>query len=232
MKMLFLGINYWPERTGIGVFNTKRCEYLARRGHRVTMCTAFPYYPEWTIAEAYRGRLISSEERNGVSIRRACLYVPKPLTSAKRLLHEASFIATCTVRALAGRRPDLIMCVSPPLGLGVAAMMMSRLWKVPFVFHVEDLQPDAAVELGMLREGALTKFLYAVERTIYKHAALISSITESMAARIISKGYSSNKVALFPHGTEQELFEVPISAGGQQFRRAFGFSDQLLVTHC
>ena len=43
MRILVLGINYWPEETGIAVFNTGRCEYLAAKGHDVTMVTGFPY---------------------------------------------------------------------------------------------------------------------------------------------------------------------------------------------
>ena len=49
---MMLGINYWPEETGIAVFNTGRCEYLAAQGHDVTMCTGFPYYPRWRVDDA------------------------------------------------------------------------------------------------------------------------------------------------------------------------------------
>ncbi len=44
MHILLLSINYWPEQTGIGAFNAWRAEYLASRGHKVTVCTGFPYY--------------------------------------------------------------------------------------------------------------------------------------------------------------------------------------------
>jgi hypothetical protein len=43
MRVAMLGINYRPEETGIGVFNTGRCEYLVERGHDITMFTGFPY---------------------------------------------------------------------------------------------------------------------------------------------------------------------------------------------
>jgi colanic acid biosynthesis glycosyl transferase WcaI len=42
MPTLFLSINYWPEHTGIGLFNLGRAEYLASRGHQVTVCTGLP----------------------------------------------------------------------------------------------------------------------------------------------------------------------------------------------
>jgi hypothetical protein len=63
MHIGVLGINYWPDRTGIAPFTTGRCEYLAARGHRVTVFTGFPYYPSWRVPSEYRGRLLSREVR-------------------------------------------------------------------------------------------------------------------------------------------------------------------------
>ncbi len=57
MRVVVLGINYWPEEAGIADFTTRRCEFLASRGHNVTIITGFPYYPKWQIEESYRGRL-------------------------------------------------------------------------------------------------------------------------------------------------------------------------------
>jgi colanic acid biosynthesis glycosyl transferase WcaI len=147
MHIAVLGINYWPDRTGIAPFTTGRCEYLAARGHRVTVYTGFPYYPSWRVPSEYRGRLLSREVRNGVSIFRSWLYVPHLVTGGRRILHEASFIASASIRTLArvrSEKPDLLFVVSPPLGLGLTALTLSRLWKVPYIFHVADLQPDAA----------------------------------------------------------------------------------------
>src|ERR1700686_856753 len=102
MHIGFLGINYWPDETGIAPFTTGRCEYLASRGHQVTMCTGFPYYPTWRIPEQYRGRLFSREERNGVTIHRSWVYVPKHVNAIRRIIHEASFTASSLLRAMAG----------------------------------------------------------------------------------------------------------------------------------
>src|SRR6202048_1717601 len=100
MHILLLSINYWPERTGIGAFNTWRAEYLASLGHRVTVCTGFPYYPEWKIPREYLGKLVSREEHNGVTILRSWLWVPEQVSSLKRVVHEASFLGTSFVSAL------------------------------------------------------------------------------------------------------------------------------------
>ncbi len=54
------------------------------------------------------------------------------------------------------------------------------------------LQPDAALDLGMLG-GSLpvrlaARALFALERFVYRRAALVATLTEGMRRRILSKG--------------------------------------------
>src|SRR5713226_3211050 len=88
MRILYLGINYWPDESGIAPFATGRCEYLAECGHEVVACTGLPYYPQWRVAAAYRRRLLVREERAGVSIQRSWMYVPRKLTSLRRMVQK------------------------------------------------------------------------------------------------------------------------------------------------
>ncbi|MGH7267504.1 MAG: glycosyltransferase, partial [Candidatus Rokuibacteriota bacterium] len=161
MRILAIGINYWPEETGIAAVNTGWCEYLAAAGHDVTVCTGFPYYPAWRVTDGYRGRVFGSEMRSGVRVLRSYLYVPRHVTTARRALHEGTFVASSCLRAMANGRPDFLFTLSPPLGLGLSSAVLGALWGIPYVFHVLDLQPDAALELRMLRRGAATGALYA-----------------------------------------------------------------------
>jgi colanic acid biosynthesis glycosyl transferase WcaI len=210
MRILYLGINYWPEDTGIGAFATGRCEYLASRGHKVTACTGFPYYPQWHVPESYRHRIGSIESRNGVRIVRSWLYVPRKVTSARRILHEASFLATNLISAARGPRPDLIVATTPPLGLGLTGRLLGRIWKVPYVLLVEDLQPDAAIDLGMIKPGKLANALFALERLAYRHSAVVSTLTNGMAERIVAKGVSPSKVRVIPHWINEVTMSAPL----------------------
>ncbi len=234
MRIAFFGINYWPDETGIAPFTTGRCEYLAARGHEVTVFTGFPYYPAWRVPESYRRRLFGRESRRGVTILRSWMYVPHRVSSSRRILHEASFTASACVRALGqgrGKRPELLFVVSPPLALGLAAVALSSVWKIPYVLHVADLQPDAAVDLGMLRNGRLTRLLYAIERTAYRDAALITTLTGAMRERIVNKGIAPAKVVLSSDWARPSLFELPAAGGGADFRRSLGIDSEFIAVH-
>jgi colanic acid biosynthesis glycosyl transferase WcaI len=231
MRVVTLSINYWPEETGIGPVTTWRCEYLASRGHDVTVCTTFPYYPQWCVEQPYRNALWRREERNGVVILRSPAWVPAHLTPLKRILFEASFLAGNLIRGLSARRPELLWVVSPPLGLALTAGLLSRFWGIPFVYDVMDLQPDAAAELGMLRPGRFLRVLYWLERFAYRHAGLIATLTEGMRERIIAKSISPGKVILFPPPAGRELLRVNRGVGGEHFRHAHGLQGKFIVAH-
>jgi colanic acid biosynthesis glycosyl transferase WcaI len=229
MKVLILSINYWPEVTGIGAFTTYRAEYLAAAGHKVEVCTTFPYYPEWEVPKSYAGKLASSEERNGVRILRSWAYVPNPATPFKRILHEATFIASSMIRAVGRNHPDLLLVVSPPLGLALNAILLSRMWRIPYVFDVEDLQPDSAAELNMLPFWAL-KLLFKVENAAYRRASLVTTLTNGMRSRIIGKGVAPEKVELLEARADDSLFGIEPHEG-TAFRQRYGFDGKFLITH-
>lgn len=208
MRILHLGINYWPDQTGIAPFAAGRCEYLAANRHEVLALSAPPFYPRWRIPDEYRRRPFSREKHLGVTILRSWTYVPRSPTSARRIIHEASFVGSSLIRAFAIRRPDLLFVTSPPLGLAASAIALSRIWRVPYVLHVADLQPDAAVDLGMLSPGRLTRALFRLEAAAYREAALVSTLTEAMRRRIVAKGVTPEKVALLSDWVDPRLFEI------------------------
>lgn len=229
MRIRILSINYWPEVTGIGAFTTYRAEFLAAAGHEVEVCTTFPYYPEWKVPANYKGRFASREERNGVSILRSYAYIPNPVTALRRVFHEGSFIASTLTRAFFCKRPDVLFVVSPPLGLSVPAFLLSRFWRIPYIFDVEDLQPDSAADLGMLPGWAI-KLLYSLEAFAYRNAAMVTTLTPSMRRRIIEKGVTDEKVELVEPRMDESFADLS-PAEGIAFRRRYEFGDKFLVTY-
>jgi colanic acid biosynthesis glycosyl transferase WcaI len=229
MRVLILSINYWPEVTGIGAFTTYRAEHLAAAGHEVAICTTFPYYPEWKVPREYAGKLGLTETRNGVMIVRSYAYIPGRVSSLRRILHEASFIASSAVRALGRKRPDVLLVVSPPLGLALPAIVLSRLWRIPYVFDVEDLQPDAAADLGMLPRW-MVALLYRLERAAYRHARLVTTLTASMKQRIVEKGVNEDKVELLEPRMDDSLIDLQPQEGNA-FRQRYNLGAKFLVTH-
>ena len=222
VKIIVWGINYSPELTGIAPYNTALCESLAAQGHTVQMVTSFSYYPEWRKRPEDRGRWFRLDRVNSVSIHRCWHYVPAKPSTIRRILHELSFVATTLLRVLTLQKADVMVVVSPPLLLGFAAWLAGVFTRAPFVFHVQDMQPDAALKMGMVHDGPLMRFLYFLEAFSYRKAARVSGISEGMLRAFKSKGVAPGKLVLFPNGVILPNLADLSAAGG--FRRRMGFA--------
>ena len=222
MRVIVWGINYAPEFTGIAPHSVALCEFLSARGVDVEMVTAFAYYPSWEKRPEDRACLFRTDVINGVSVHRSWQFVPARVSALKRIFHEASFVFTSTFRALALARADVYVLVSPPLSLGLAGWLVGKIKRAPFVFHVQDMQPDAAVGLGMLKASWFTKTLYALEAFAYRKAARVSGITRGMLKSFRGKGVPEKKLVYFPNAIALGDGAPPPTPG--EFRDRHGLS--------
>lgn len=227
MRVIVWGINYAPEVAGIAPHNVAVCEFLQEQNLDVEMVTTFAYYPMWKKSAQDRHRLFRTDFIKGVPVHRCWHYVPERVSAWKRIIHEATFVFTSTLRALALKRADVYVVVSPPLLLGKAAWFVTLLKRAPFVFLVKDLQPDAAIGLGMVRGGLFTRALYWLEAFAYKHAARVGGLSTAMLEAFRGKGVPEEKMILFPDGVVIPK-ELP-PRGNFRTRQRFAPDDFLAV---
>jgi colanic acid biosynthesis glycosyl transferase WcaI len=214
MRIVVWGINYAPEITGIAPHNVALCEFLQRTGHDVEMVTTFAYYPAWRKRKEDRNKLFRTDRINGVPVHRCWHFVPARVSTLKRIVHEATFVFTSTFRGLSLKCPDVYIVVSPPLLLGTAAWFVSKLKRAPFVFHVQDLQPDAAIGLGMLEAGMFTRALYWLEAFAYEKATRVGGISKEILDAFKRKGVPEQKLILFPNAVAlPNENEIPARGG-------------------
>jgi colanic acid biosynthesis glycosyl transferase WcaI len=197
------GINYAPEKIGIAPCNVALCEFLAREKFDVTMLTAFSYYPAWKKRKEDASKIFGTETINGVRVLRCWHYVPERVSPAKRILHEFSFVVCSFFRALSLPKPDLWIVVSPPLLLALAIRLVCFFRGGPYLLHLQDLQPDAAIHLGMIRSPRFIRILRTLETAGYRAAWRISVITSGMRDLLCKRGVAREKLILFPNGTHR-----------------------------
>ncbi len=227
MRILFYGINYYPELTGIGKYTGEACQWLAKQGHQVEVITTMPYYPAWQISDAYKDKVWHTELVDGVKVHRCPLYVPTKVTALKRILLELSFVLTSLlywVKALFAQKFDAIVCICPPFQLGLLPFLYSKIKGVPYIYHVQDLQIDIAHDMGMIKNQKLIGLLFSIEKFLMNKAAVVSSISEGMLRKIHNKGLVHQKFLLFPNWVDTNTIKpLPIEAS---LRKALGYTEQ------
>lgn len=199
MRILIYSYNYFPEPIGIAPLVTELAEGLVKRGHQVRVVTGMPNYPQRQIYEGYRGKLYLTELTNGVAVQRSYVWVrPKP-TLLDRLLLELSFVVTSFIHALRGERPDVIFITIPPLPVAVPAALLAWIHRAPVVLNLQDILPDAAVHVGLIKNPKLIRVFELLEQFAYNIATKTSVIAEDFVEHLISKGVPAHKIVQIPN---------------------------------
>jgi colanic acid biosynthesis glycosyl transferase WcaI len=231
MRILVLGINYAPERTSVAPFATGLCEHLAANGNKVTVVTAFPYYPEWRVWDGYRGSFYRKECINGVNVHRVAHYVPrKPSRLAERLAYDISFTVNCLVAALFTGGCDLIYCYCPPPTVALAAYLLSLIKGAAYVMKLSDLASDVALATGIMKPGFALRLARMFEAFTYRNAKAVICVCQGFIDRLRERGVSEERLYLIPDWGDTENLRP--GAEGSAFRLANQLSpDEFLVFH-
>jgi colanic acid biosynthesis glycosyl transferase WcaI len=132
------------------------------------------------------------------------------------------------VRAL--RDADAVFVVSPDLALAFVAMVVARVMRVHRVLIVQDVMPDAAIELGMLRNRSLITITKYMARWIYNSADAIYTLGEGMRKRIAQMTVVPEKIQIVPNTIDvAELAPGPHQ--GKPFRDRFVPPDVFAIVH-
>ena len=95
--------------------------------------------------------------------------------------------------AIAKKIPHVDICyaISVPLTVGLAAIWLKKKIKLPYIFEVGDLWPDAPVQMGFVKNYFLVSLLFQLEKLIYREAksivALSLPIKEAVGKKISGK---------------------------------------------
>lgn len=203
MRILVFSISSPPEKTGIGKYNSEMIEYFGEKGHAVELVTTMPYYPEWEVHKEYRGKFSHTENKGNVTIKRFWSYLPKSdITSIGRIVKELTFFFYSLIyllkKRIFGYSPEVLIYIAPPFFLPLFVRTLFK--KSKQVYHIQDLEIDAAIELKMLPKF-LETLLLNFERSILNKMDVISTISRGMELKIKSKNVDK-EILLFPNWSD------------------------------
>ena len=230
MRILIYSYNYHPEPIGIAPLMTQLAEGLVQRGHEVRVITGMPNYPQRVVYEEYRGKFFCDEEHNGVLIQRSYVWVrPKPglLT---RILLDGSFVLTSMIQALRGWHPDIILLTVPPLPICIPAALLGFIYSCPVVLSLQDILPEAAIQVGLIKNKLAIRVFEALERFAYYSADAISVITDGFTKNLFKKGVSYEKMTCIPNWVDVNEIS-PLPKQNNPFRQTHDLEDKFVVMY-
>jgi colanic acid biosynthesis glycosyl transferase WcaI len=224
MKLLLNSLNYSPELTGIGKYNGEMCSELIKSGFDVSVIVAPPYYPDWLVHNDYCSYWFARSVEQGVKITRCPLYVPKKVTTLKRLIHLTTF-AVSSGLALFSKilsKPDVVLIVQPTLFCAPGVLLFCKLTGAKSVMHIQDYEINALFGLGLMGEGKIAHQVKKAERWLMSKFDAVSTISYSMIENAQAKGISKDKLIYFPNWSDTDF--VTPATDGNALKQEWGFS--------
>lgn len=181
---------YSPEEiTGIGKYNGEMLDWLVQKKVNVTSISNAPFYPYWKLYKGFKNPLYTQNHKKYLDIR-TYVYIPESPGALKKIISELTFTFTSFFALLGSfnaiRKADLFIVINPPFFLGFYPLILCKILRTPILFHVQDLQVDAAKELNLLPVN-LCKILEVAEKFLLNRADYISTISVGMMRKIKSK---------------------------------------------
>jgi len=204
-RILILSLVFRPDNVSTAQIMGDLAVDLKARGHEVFVITTVPHYNNDPVAlkeqplQRYWGKIIQRSDYCGMQVWHA--WMPrKGRNKFIRILAWIGFHLITTMAGLGSRfKPDIILAPSPPLTIGVSAWLLGLRHHCPFIYNVQEIYPDVAVNLGVLKSGFIINLLLKLERFVYAKAKALAIISEDMAARIHAKNIPSNKIRIIPN---------------------------------
>ncbi len=193
MRILMLSQYYAPEPAAMVVDLARG---LRERGHQVQVITGFPCYPEGRTYDGYRQRLYDESYSDGVLVTRVPQFPDHSRSAVRRALYYLAFAwSAATIGLWRARRADVIWVYQSAFPIGLAAWLISRVRRVPYVLDVVDLWPESVAASGAQNRLVLSAIRRLV-KFIYRGARRINVITHGYWANLRGLGVPESKLAL------------------------------------
>jgi colanic acid biosynthesis glycosyl transferase WcaI len=234
MQLRFFNRCYWPDSQATGQLLTELCEFLAIR-HQVEVVVGQPHFPDRTTNYLQSG----VSNRNGVVIARLRHQHQHQLKRFARVRSLVSF--TWSTRKYLRGEPRSIqrsppvgessvwICETDPFLLPFVVGPEARRRGIPCVYYIQDIYPDVAVSLGVVRNNPAIRLLRNRLRNEYRQADKIVVLDEDMKTRLSGWGIHSDKISIIPNWMDCSSVQ-PIKQDNP-FRSELGIDSRFVVMH-
>ncbi len=194
IRILLLTQWFDPEPTFKGIVFARK---LVELGFQVEVVTGFPNYPGGRLYPGYRQKLIQRESIDGVFITRLPLFPSHGQSAIGRVLNYLSFSISAVIYGLfVAKRPDVIYAYHPPLTVGMAAVFIRLLRRIPLVYDVQDMWPDTLKATGMISNALILRIIGRVCLWVYRHVDQLVVLSPGFKALLVERGVPGEKVEI------------------------------------
>jgi len=227
MKLIYVSQYFPPEVGAAASRGYDLIQELLRKKHEVTVLTELPHYPSSVVDEKYKKSLTFREKYNSINVVRNFVFVSERSNFYQRTALYFSFMFSSIFGSKGIKNVDIVFATSPPLTVGLAGWIISKIKKSKFVLDIRDLWPESALALGELNEGIIAGILKKIELFLYRKADLITIAVPGFRKYITDLKISNKKIIDLPNGANVELFSP--APNSKKIREKFSWEEKFLI---
>ena len=183
MRILLINQFYKPDTAATGQLLADLAGSLAEHGHDVHVICSRQRY------DGGKGASAAVESAEGVAVHRVFTTRFGRKMLLGRTIDYFSFYVSAAWRALLLAKPDVCVSLTTPPFISMIGLMLSKLKGSQNVIWVMDVYPDVAVAYDVINKRALLyHLLIRLNKTLYRDAAAVISLGETMTERLQSLG--------------------------------------------
>jgi glycosyltransferase involved in cell wall biosynthesis len=201
MNILIITQYFWPENFRINDLAVS----LKEKGHRITVLTGIPNYPQGRFFDGYNLLNSRFDEYCGIRVIRAPL-IPRGKSKGWQLaINFISFALSASLIApfIRHQKYDAIFVFEvSPITVGIPAIVLKKIKNIPIFFWVLDLWPESISSAGKLNSPMLLKCIGLLVRFIYRYCDRILISSQGFRPNVEAMGGRSDKIDYFPNWCE------------------------------
>ena len=202
VHILILTDNFPPEVNAPASRTFEHARAWVRAGHRVTVITGAPNFPQGRVYPGYKNRWFYAVRMDGIRVIRVKTFIHANEGFLLRSLDYLSFMVAAIIGSFAVTRFDVVLATSPQFFTAVAGWVVGMLRGRPFVFEVRDLWPASIVAVGALGGSPLLVWLERLELLLYRRARAVVTVTRSFRADLVRRDIPATKVTVVTNGAD------------------------------
>ena len=162
-------------------------------GHEVEVLTGFPCYPQGKLYDGYKLKWLQREIIDGIPVTRLPLYPSHDQSAARRMLYYSTLsLAMSVIGPWVTGKADVAYVHHGPATLGLPAIIFKWFKRIPFVYNMQDMWPDALANFGCNK--ALVWLTGQGCKIPYHAANQIVTQSPGFKEELVRRGVRSDKI--------------------------------------
>ena len=224
-SVAFLNRFYAPDVAATGQILADLAEDLAAQGWETTVITGRARY------DGQGEALPRSELRRGVRVLRVWTATLRRRPMLGRVLACATFLLSAFPALWRVPRRSVVVAMTDPPFLLVPVLLVARIRGFQVAAWVQDVYPQLAVALGVLRpDSVLSRLLHAVARGTYRRCDVVITLAPAMSRVMTGMGVAPDRV-VHVHNWADAAAIRPLPLAQNPFVREHGLSSRFVVLY-